>query len=613
MNWIRILGARYSIAATLLATTVFAPAQLRAQQGDVTGTYEGEIGSLEVTLHLRMRDGALTATLDHLDSAAPWMFTCSDVHLAGATISFTVPSVHAVFRGVLNGSGQTITGQWTQKGQSVLVIFSRVMFVPAAKPSAIDGIWLGTQESGKVSTRVQIVVRSDASGKQYCTVDVLDLYYPDLECSDAALRGNEFSFNVPVAGTKFTGTLSADGNTLIGNSYEKEIDGGVAKMIEVPLTLTRQTAMTAEKPLPGATFQPATAPVSAEQMQQVLAADLKGALEDGDLAPSTGAGVSIGVYSHGASRVMSFGAAKPDSIFEIGSITKTFTGLLLAQMAEQKKVQMNEPVRELLPAGTIAKPAGAEITLVDLAAQRSGLPAIPDNISVANMEQPYADYHPADLMVYLKKHGVANPVPRYSEFDSLGFGLLGVALADRAGEAYGQLVEDEVAGPLGLKDTAVTLSPAQQERMLPGHDEFHGPAKAWGSDALAGAIALRSSAPDMLAYLVAYLHPESIQNQSLTAAETLPAAIRQTMQRQGELTSGMGVTMGWLFAKETGNYWHNGATAAYSAYAFFNPAQDFAAVVLLNTSPGVNGSFAEVLGRHVYQRLAGKAAASLGN
>ena len=92
---------------------------------------------------------------------------------------------------------------------------------------------------------------------------------------------------------------------------------------------------------------------------------------------------------------MSFGAAKPDSIFEIGSITKTFTGLLLAQMAEQKKVQMNEPVRELLPAGTIAKPAGAEITLVDLAAQRSGLPAIPDNISVANMEQPYAIYRPA--------------------------------------------------------------------------------------------------------------------------------------------------------------------------------------------------------------------------
>ncbi len=592
---------------------MFAPAQLRAQHGDVTGAYDGEIGSLPATLHLRMRNGALTATLDHLDPAAPWMFTCSDVHLAAADISFTVPSVHAVFRGLLNGSGQTITGQWTQKGQSVLVIFSKVEFIPAKKPSAIDGIWLGIQQSGKVSTRVQIVARSDASGKEYCTVDLLDIYYRDLECTDAALRGDEFSFYVPTAATKFTGTLSADGNTLSGNSYEKAIEGGVAKVIAVPLTLTRQTAMTVEKPLPGATYQPAMAPVSADQVQQVLAADLAGALKDGELAPSTGAGVSIGVYSHGIGRVFSFGAAKPDSIFEIGSITKTFTGLLLAQMAAQKQVRLDEPVRELLPAGMIAKPAGPEITLLDLAAQRSGLPSMPDNISVANMDQPYADYHAADLVEYLRKRDAANPSPRYSEFDSLGFGLLGVALADRAGVSYGQLVEDEITGPLGMKDTVVTLSPLQQDRMLAGHDEFHGPAKAWDSDALAGAIALRSTAADMLAYLVAYLHPETIEKRNLPAGATLPGAIRQTMQQHGELTSGMGVTMGWLLENKTGNYWHNGATAAYSSYAFFNPTQNFAAIVLLNTSPGVNGSFAEVLGRHVYQRLSGQAALSLGN
>lgn len=597
----------------MLTAAVLTPARLGAQQQDVTGAYDGDIGSLPATLHLRMRDGALTATLDHLDPADPWMFTCSDVRLAGVNITFTVPSVHAVFKGLLNGSGQMITGQWTQKGQSVLVVFSKEEFIPAAKPSPIDGIWLGIQQSGKVSTRVQIVVHSDAGGKEYCTVDLLDLYYMDLECTDVALGGNAFSFNVPVAATKFTGTLSADGNTLSGNSYEKEIEGGVAKVIAVPLTLTRQRAMTAEKPLPGATYQPAMAPVSAEQMQPVLAADLAGALKDGELAPATGAGVSIGVYSHGVSRVFSFGAARPDSIFEIGSITKTFTGLLLAQMAAQQKVRLDEPVRELLPPGAVAKPPGPEITLLDLAAQRSGLPPMPDNISVANMEQPYADYHAADLVAYLSRRDVANPISRYSEFDSLGFGLLGVALAERAGVSYGQLIEDEIAGPLGLKDTAVTLSPLQQDRMLPGHDEFHGPAKAWDSDALAGAIALRSTAADMLAFLVAYLHPETMEKRSLPAAATLPAAIRQTMQKQGELTSGMGVTSGWLLANETGNYWHNGATAAYSSYAFFNPTQDFAAVVLLNTSPGVNGSFVEILGRHVYQRLAGKPALSLGN
>jgi len=616
VGWGGVVGSRYWMAlaaAALLASALLPPAPLRAQPQDVTGAYDGEIGSLEATLHLRMRDGALTATLDHLDPAAPWMFTCSDVHLAGANLTFTVPSVHAVFSGVLNGSGQTITGQWTQKGQSVLVIFSKEKFVPAAKPSAVDGIWLGTQQSAGVSTRVQIVVRSDASGKEYCTVDALDLYYMDLECSDAALRGNEFSFFLPTGATKFTGTLSADGNTLSGNSFVKVIEGGVTKVISVPLTLTRQTTLTAEKPRPGASYQPAMAPVGADQMQQVLAADLAGALKDGELAPSTGAGVSIGVYSHGVSRVFSFGAAKPESIFEIGSITKMFTGLLLGQMAAQKKVRLDEPVRELLPAGAIAKPAGPEITLLDLAAQRSRLPSMPDNISVANMDQPYADYHTADLMAYLGRRGVANPSPKYSEFDSLGFGLLGVALADRAGVSYGQLVQDEIAGPLGMKDTSVTLTPAQQQRMLPGHDEFHGPAKAWDSDALAGAIALRSTAPDMLAYLAACLHPETIENRSLPAAATLPEAVRQSLKLRGELTAGMVVTSGWLFEKATGNYWHNGATAAYSSYAFFNPSEDFAAVVLLNTSPGVNGSFVEILGRHVHQRLAGKPALALGN
>jgi CubicO group peptidase (beta-lactamase class C family) len=73
----------------------------------------------------------------------------------------------------------------------------------------------------------------------------------------------------------------------------------------------------------------------------------------------------------------------------------------------------------------------------------------------------------------------------------------------------------------------------------------------------------------------------------------------------------MRIALGWLYQADTGNYWHNGATAAHSSYAFFNPAGDYAAVVLLNASPGLEGSFAEQLGRHISQRLAGKPAISL--
>ena len=89
------------------------------------------------------------------------------------------------------------------------------------------------------------------------------------------------------------------------------------------------------------------------------------------------------------------------------------------------------------------------------------------------------------------------------------------------------------------------------------------------------------------------------------------SALRQSLELRGEATGNMQIAMGWLYQPDTGNYWHNGATAAHSMYAFFNPKGDYAAVVLYNTSPGVHGSFAEVLGRHISQRLSGKPAISL--
>ena len=581
---------------------------------DIAGSYSGEIGSKQATLHLRIRpDGALTATLDNLDLSAPWMFTCADVRREGSMLTFTVPSVQASFRGDFAAGAKELKGTWTQRSNSVIVSFTRETFVPSAKPSALDGIWLGTQPIGdNPSSRIQIVFRSDRNGHEYCTLDALDIYYMDLECANVAFKGDDVSFDVPVAGEHWSGKLQSEGNALIGEIHARLVRGGTTGDLTEQLSLTRQKTLALEKPRPGLNYDAALPPVSAADLEKVLANDMAGALKSGDLAPATGGGVSIGVYTQGVSRVFSFGTAKPDSIFEIGSLTRPFTGLLLAQMAAQHKVRLDEPVRELLPAGAVAKPQGPEITLLDLASQRSGLPAMPDNISVANIDQPYADYHVADLLAYLSKHGVANPSRAPSSFSTLGFGLLGEVLAMRAGVSYAQAIQDEIFAPLGMPDTVVTLSPAQQARFVPGHDQFHGPAPAWSSDALAPAIGLRSTAQDILAFLVANLHPEQIKGGSNDPeAATLSEAIRQSLQIQAELSPGMHIALGWLYQDETGNYWHNGATAAYSAYAFFNPKGDFAAIVLLNASPGVNGSFVENLGRHVYQRLAGKPALTL--
>ena len=134
-------------------------------------------------------------------------------------------------------------------------------------------------------------------------------------------------------------------------------------------------------------------------------------------------------------------------MFEIGSITKVFTGLMLAQMIEQGSVRPETPVRELLPKDTVAKPKGAEITLLDLVTQHSGLPRLPDNMKPADPNNPYADYRAENLYQFLGKHGVAKPDKPAFLYSNLGMGLLGQALANRAETSYAELLKTTGARP----------------------------------------------------------------------------------------------------------------------------------------------------------------------
>lgn len=232
---------------------------------------------------------------------------------------------------------------------------------PAPPPSA-SGIWLGTLHVGG-SKGLRVQLRLDlAQTPPGCLLDSLDQHAKGIPCTPS-VTGSTLSLDVPAVHGSFQGTLSADGNT---------VDGTWTQGGPIPLVLARQA--TAIEPTPVA-LDPAMPPVEVAKLKDVLDKDLAAALASGDLAPATDGGVTIGVVQHGVRRVFSYGTAKPDSVFEIGSVTKTFTGLLLAQSVAQKKARLDEPVRALLPAGTVAAPAsGPEITLLDLSAQRSGLP-----------------------------------------------------------------------------------------------------------------------------------------------------------------------------------------------------------------------------------------------
>jgi D-alanyl-D-alanine-carboxypeptidase/D-alanyl-D-alanine-endopeptidase len=294
-------------------------------------------------------------------------------------------------------------------------------------------------------------------------------------------------------------------------------------------------------------YDPAIPPVSAADLQSVLDRDLELALERGKLAPWTGVGVTVGVVRQGIRRVFSYGAAKPDSLFEIGSLTKPFTGLALAQMAEQGKVALDEPVRDLLPPGTVPKPAGPEITLLDLATQRSGLPRLPGNLKPYDPENPYVHYSADRLYVFLREHGLARPANAAYLYSNLGYGLLGHALALRAGVSFAQLIQIEIAGPLALADTVIDLSSQQQRRLIPGLDALHGLTHAWDLGVLGGAGALRSTAGDLLTFLEAQLHPESIASAlGFASGTTLGSAVRLSQQLRAPALPGMSIALAWL-------------------------------------------------------------------
>jgi len=344
---------------------------------------------------------------------------------------------------------------------------------------------------------------------------------------------------------------------------------------------------------PALTFDAPAPPVTAASLPEMLKRDLP-------QPPWPGEGLVVGISEHGYRRVIAYGSAKPDSIFEIGSISKAFTGLLLARMVDEGRTSLDEPVRTMLPTGTVGKPAGREITLLDLATHHSGLPRMPDSFRPADMTNPLVDYHAAELYAFLAQHSVARPPDASYLYSNLGFALLGQALADRAGVTYPALLEREITRPLGMTDTAIALSSEQEKHFIQGYSAKHLPVHEWNMDVFDGAGGIRSTASDMLTFLDAQIHPSG----------SLRAAIVESHQLRADVSPGTRIALAWHYETNSGTWWASGGTGGFNSYAFFNSKGDYAGVVLLNVTPALI-PFADLVGMHLRQRLAGEPAISL--
>jgi CubicO group peptidase (beta-lactamase class C family) len=269
------------------------------------------------------------------------------------------------------------------------------------------------------------------------------------------------------------------------------------------------------------------------------------------------------------------------SVFEIGSITKVFTALLLADMVERGEVTLDTPVQRLMPSEVkVPRRNGREITLVDLATHTSGLPRLPNNMAPANPLNPYADYAAERLYAFLNAYELTRDIGATFEYSNLGAGLLGHALERRAGKPYKTMVEERILRPLGMTHTSFTPDAWMKAHLAKGHNATGQPVPGWEVGVLSGAGGLRSTANDMMKFARAAL-----------AAPTGPLGrvlARSYERRHDAGRPNMSIGLGWIIrrAADRDVLWHNGGTGGYRSWFGLDMHAKRAVVVLANSQHG---------------------------
>ncbi len=312
-----------------------------------------------------------------------------------------------------------------------------------------------------------------------------------------------------------------------------------------------------------------------------------------------GIGIVVGVIDAKGRRVVAYGSlAKDDkrplngdTIFEIGSMTKVFTSLVLMDMVQKGEVALTDPVSKYLPESVkVPERNNQKITLQDLSTQSSGLPRMPSNFKPKDPANPYADYTPDQLYQFLSGYQLTRDIGAQYEYSNLGVGLLGHVLTLRAGMDYEGMVRSRICGPLGMNSTRVTLSPEMKARLAIGHSPSLSAVPNWDISALAGAGALRSSANDLLTFLAANL---GYVKTPLAAAMAQEISIRKPAG-----SPDMQIAYAWHIQTKNGNsiIWHNGGTGGYRTYMGFDPKSRTGVVVLSNISSAAGP---DDIGRHL--------------
>jgi D-alanyl-D-alanine-carboxypeptidase/D-alanyl-D-alanine-endopeptidase len=227
------------------------------------------------------------------------------------------------------------------------------------------------------------------------------------------------------------------------------------------------------------------------------------------------------------------------TVFELGSLTKLFTSLLLAELVQSHEVALDDAVQRYVTF------APANITLRQLASHNSGLPRIPgDLLARSDPRNPYASYTYADLAHWM--HGY-RPDGK-SHYSNLGMGLLGYALAQRTGESYARLVRERILEPLGMR---------WHDHPIQGYNAEGEATPAWNWASLEGAGSLCSTADDMVRFVRANLAPSQ------------PMRLTQT-------------GLGWMVLPNRTTCWHSGETVGFHSFIAIDTSRHVGVVLIGN-------------------------------
>jgi serine-type D-Ala-D-Ala carboxypeptidase/endopeptidase len=303
--------------------------------------------------------------------------------------------------------------------------------------------------------------------------------------------------------------------------------------------------------------------------------------------PEQGIGIVVGVVEPRRRKIVSYGhfnqgdprAVDGSTIIEIGSITKIFTALLLADFVQKREVNLSDSASKYLPADLkLPERGGKSITLLDLATHTSGLPFMPPLPESSAIGA--AKYSAKDLYGYLANFSLPYDIGTQWDYSNLGFWLLSEVLAARGGAEYGSLLLKRVIFPLGMRNTAFVASTAMKAKLATGHYASMQPANSFlslpGYAIMSAAGGLLSSVEDLLMIPAIALGYRSSPLAALIANCLAPR--RQTP------TKGIEQALGWTIIRDSEGQlvFRDGGTFGYASAMIWDPAKRIGVVVLSN-------------------------------